>query len=135
MIKPPKIIVIKSKTSELKKVEIFLKEAFEFYQIPKKNFNSVFLCISEAVVNSIEHGNNYDEEKNVSVEVACDKKEFIVTVSDEGKGFDMSALPDPTQKSNIKKESGRGIHIIKSYCETMEVVKNRSLIRFKMNCK
>lgn len=135
MIKTPKIIVIKSKTSELKKVEEFFKEAFDYYQLPIHNFNRVFLCVSEAVVNSIEHGNKCDENRNVSIEAMCDGKEFNVIVKDEGEGFDISTLPNPTLESNLMKESGRGIHIIKSYSDNVKVNKNKSIICFKMNCK
>lgn len=135
MIRAPKIVVIKSKTSELKKVEEFLKEVFDYYQLPNRNYNKVFLCVSEAVMNSIEHGNKYDESRNVSIEVICDNKELHITIKDEGDGFDVSTLPNPTLAGNIKKESGRGIHIIKTYCDNMKVEKNKSIICFKMNCK
>lgn len=135
MIKPPKIFVIKSNTSELKNVETFLKEVFNYYRLPKQSFNRVLLCVSEAVINAIEHGNKNDENKTVSIEIVCENEKFNVIIKDEGEGFDISKLPSPISKSNIKKESGRGIHIIKSYCEKMEVNKNKSLIRFKINCK
>ena len=135
MIKPPKIFVIKSNTSELKNVETFLKEVFNYYQLPKQSFNRVLLCVSEAVINAIEHGNKNDENKTVSIEIVCENEKFNVIIKDEGEGFDISKLPSPIAKNNIKKESGRGIHIIKSYCEKMEVNKNKSLIRFKINCK
>ena len=133
MITPPKILVIKSKTSELEKVECFLKETFEYYQLPGQSFNKVFLCISEAVVNSIEHGNKYNENKSVSIEITCKKNEFNVIIKDEGEGFDIYKIPNPTLEDNIRKESGRGLFIIKSYCDKMEVNKNESFIHFKMD--
>ena len=39
---PPKILVIKSDTSELNNVEVFVKELFTENNIPRKNFNKVF---------------------------------------------------------------------------------------------
>ncbi len=135
MIKPPKILVIKSDTSELKKVEIFLRDILKFYGLPKSNFYRIYLCVSEAVINSIEHGNKSDENKKVNIEVQCEGKELNITIKDEGKGIDIEKITDPTEKSNLKKESGRGIHIIRSYCDKYEFEKNKSFIRFKMDCQ
>ena len=131
MIKPPNIIVIKSKTSELKKVEVFLDETFKYYELSKEGFSKVLLCVSEAVVNSIEHGNKFDESKNVSIEAICSDEDLSVIVKDEGEGYDISKIDNPILKQNLKKESGRGIHIIKSYCDNMKVSKNEILIHFK----
>ena len=135
VIKPPKILKIKSDTSELKKVEVFLKETFIYYQLAENEFNRVFLCVSEAVMNSIEHGNKFDYNKTVSLEVVGENNELNVIVRDEGEGYDITKLANPTLKHNIKKESGRGIHIIKSYSDKIEVNKNESLIRFKISYK
>ena len=135
MIKPPKILIIKSDTSELIRVEEFLKEAFEFYHVPKENFKKVYLCLSEAVINSIEHGNKNDKDKEVVIEVRCKDEELKVVVKDEGEGFDIEDIVDPTSGNNIKKESGRGIHIIRAYCDKIEFKRNKSFIRFKMNCQ
>lgn len=135
MIKPPKILEIKSDTSELIKVEDFLKETFKYYHLPGSNFNRIYLCVSEAVINSIEHGNKNDRNKTVTIEMHFRKEELKVIVKDEGEGFDVTRLTDPTIKSNIRKETGRGIHIIRTYCDNIEFKRNKSLIRFKMNCR
>lgn len=127
--------MIKSDTSELIKVEEFLKETFEYYHVSADNFKRVYLCISEAVINSIEHGNKNDKNKTVSVEVHCNDAELKVIVKDEGEGFDITSLFDPTVGNNIKRESGRGIHIIKAYCDRIEFKRNKSFIRFKIDCQ
>lgn len=57
---PPKTIIIKSVNSELPKVEEFIKDYFKEYNISNKYFNKVWLCVSEAVINSIQHGNRND---------------------------------------------------------------------------
>ena len=131
----PKILVIKSDISELKNVEIFLQKTFEEWNISQKNFNSVFLCVSEAVVNSIEHGNRNDKNKTVSIRVDCVEQQIDVCVYDEGEGFDFNNIIVPTLKENIKKESGRGIHIIKSLTKEVEYNDIGNRIEFKIECK
>lgn len=134
MINPRKILVIKSEISQLKMVENFLMEVFKEFKLSQKNFNNVFLCISEAVVNSIEHGNKNDKDKTVSIGVDCNENQIEVYIKDEGDGFNMEILEDPTDKLNIKKESGRGIHIIKSLSDKIEYNSKGNFIRFKIIC-
>jgi serine/threonine-protein kinase RsbW len=130
---PPKILVIKSDTSELNNVEVFVKELFTENNIPEKYFNKVFLCVSEAVVNSIQHGNKNDCNKEVSIFADCESATISVEIKDEGDGFYLEEVADPTSQENIKKETGRGLHIIKSLSEQIEY--NRNSIQFKIECK
>ena len=39
---------------------------------------------------------------------------MIIKIADEGNGFDIDRLADPTLPENLEKESGRGIFIAKS---------------------
>lgn len=128
----PKILNIKSDKTELKKVEFFLSEYFNENELPLKNFNRVLLCISEAVVNSIDHGNRNDDDKNVSIEITRFKEKIDIRISDEGCGFDHANLGDPTAQQNLKKEAGRGIHIIKSLSDSLEFRNKGKCVRFKV---
>jgi len=131
----PEILVIKSDLSELKKTEDFLLSFFRKNNLSDEYFKRVFLCLSEAVVNSIQHGNGNDCNKQVSIQADC-KKEFItIQISDEGDGFDYNNLETPTQRHNIKKESGRGIHIIKSLSNEIEFKDSGNCVQFKIKCK
>ena len=132
---PPKILEIKSDLNELKNVEKFVLEVLDECKFSRKNFNRVFLCISEAVINSIQHGNHYDKNKRVSIGIDCEEKQMNVFIRDEGEGFDLNNLEDPTIGGNIKKESGRGIHIIKSLTEKIEYNNVEKFIQFKIECK
>ena len=129
------ILVIKSDKSELKKVEIFLRKLFEANNFAEKNFNRVWLCVSEAVVNSIEHGNQNNEHKKVTIEVDCNSNKVFIKVKDEGKGFNMEMLEDPTDESNILKESGRGIHIIRSLSDSLKYNRKGNSVQLKIECK
>ena len=128
------IIVIRSKKSELKKVDLFLQQIFTEYKLPENCFNKVFLCISEAVINSIEHGNKGNNQKKVSIGIDCVLKEIDVAIKDEGDGFNIHELKNPTDENNILKESGRGIHIIKSISENCQFNKVGNCIQFKIKC-
>lgn len=133
MNKNPEILAIKSDKKELVKVENFLHQVFEKEELPKECFNKVYLCISEAVINSIEHGNKYDSEKQVDIQINCMKGNISIVVNDEGDGFDYKLIEDPTLKNNIRKETGRGIHIMKSLCSKVEFRNQGKCVEIKID--
>ena len=75
-------------------------------------FNRVLLGLSEVVVNSIVHGNCLNQDKKVIINVYLNDDVLFFDVKDEGSGFLVDDLPDPTTVNNLKKESGRGIFIL-----------------------
>lgn len=133
--KPPNILIIKSVSTELDRVESFVADIFEYHQFSHKCFNAVFLCISEAVTNSIVHGNKEDHKKKVELNVDCKHHLIQVQITDEGEGFDIEDIPDPTHKDNIRKETGRGIHIIKSIAQKVSLNEKGNSLRFEIVCK
>ena len=68
----------------------------------------------EALANAIIHGNHEDRRKQVHVTCRCEPDEVSITVKDEGKGFDVNSVPDPTAPENIVSVHGRGIHVMKA---------------------
>jgi serine/threonine-protein kinase RsbW len=132
--RPPEILVIKSDTSELKKVEYFLDSIFTRYNLSKKHFNKLYLCVSEAIINSIKHGNKNDLSKTVTLKINCSTNQLSVCIEDEGEGFDSREIQNPTVEENIRKESGRGIFIIKTITENIEFNEKGNCIQFKINC-
>lgn len=131
---PPNILIISSKESELKRVEEFIREVFSFYNFPDTCFNKVLLCISEATINAIAHGNKGDHRKKVELSVDCKTHLISVKITDQGEGFDFNNLPDPTLKENVLKESGRGIHIIKTMAKTFSFNEKGNSLEFHIEC-
>lgn len=134
MLKTPKILVIRSDKSELKNVENFLAEVFKEFNLSLDNFNKTLLCISEAVINSIEHGNQFDRRKSVTIQMDYVRNELHIEINDEGEGFDLNRIKDPTKEENIKDESGRGIHIIKSLSQSLRYNKKGNKLQLKIDC-
>lgn len=133
--RPPKILVINSDVTELKKVEDFLINIFNENKLDKKYFNKIYLCISEAVINSIKHGNKNDLDKQVSIIVDCSNVEMNIQIEDEGDGFDIKKVGNPTLKENINKESGRGIFIIKNLSDKIEYNEKGNQVQLNIEYK
>ena len=85
----------------------------------------VSVAVRESVVNAIKHGNQGDESKRVVVEFTPvpphDPEQLVIRVEDEGEGFDPSELADPLAPENILKSSGRGIFLIRSFMDEVEL--------------
>jgi len=75
---------------------------------------AVELALREALNNAVVHGNRLDAHKLVHARCCCKAgKGISITVSDQGQGFDPSAVPDPLAVDNLEAEHGRGIHLMK----------------------
>jgi serine/threonine-protein kinase RsbW len=71
---------------------------------------AVELALREALNNAVLHGNRLDPCKLVQVHCRCEPgKGVSVVVKDQGRGFDPTAIPDPSAVGNLEAEHGRGI--------------------------
>jgi serine/threonine-protein kinase RsbW len=76
--------------------------------------SDVEIALREALANAIVHGNHEDRRKFVHVTCRCEPDEVSIAVKDEGKGFDVKNVPDPTAPENIGSLHGRGIQLMKA---------------------
>ena len=76
--------------------------------------------MAEATANAIVHGNKLDPNKIVLVKMIVEDDKVTVIIKDEGSGFDLDSIPDPTTPENLLKDSGRGIHIMKTFLHDLQ---------------
>lgn len=75
---------------------------------------AVELALREALSNAVIHGNGMDAHRSVEVRCRCEQgKGLWLTVKDQGKGFDPTAIADPLASRGLEAERGRGIHLMK----------------------
>jgi serine/threonine-protein kinase RsbW len=74
--------------------------------------SNLFIALDEAFVNAVKHGNKFDAQKLVKITAEVSTKEARFTIEDEGEGFKVSEIPDPTNPENLFKTSGRGVMFI-----------------------
>lgn len=79
----------------------------------------VALVASEAVTNAIEHGNQLDANRRVALVVVASDERVVVSVEDEGVGFDPSFVPDPTREGALMAEGGRGLFLMQELADTV----------------
>ena len=75
------------------------------------------LALEEGLANAIKHGNKMDPNKQVTVECFINEDVVRVVIKDEGNGFDLNEVPDPTLPENLDKPSGRGVMLMKAFMD------------------
>lgn len=81
----------------------------------------IAMAVREAAVNAVLHGNGYDPGKKVTLAFERTARDLVITVRDQGKGLDLSRVPDPLAPENLMKTSGRGIFLIRSFMDVVEI--------------
>ena len=76
--------------------------------------------VAEALANAMMYGNSRDPAKRVVLEAWCGPDEVRIKVTDEGHGFDPTALPDPTLPDNRGRTCGRGVYLIRKLMDRVE---------------
>ena len=73
------------------------------------------VALREALLNAIIHGNREDPHKHVYVTIFCGADgEVSMVIRDEGAGFDIGAVPDPTAPEHRMSTHGRGIYLMRA---------------------
>lgn len=113
-------VILDSSEAELVRLERYVDEMFEEMGIDDSDLRArVFVCISEAVRNAMEHGNKFDPTKKVYLEAVAKAGSIEVCVEDEGSGFDVEGVPDPTSEESLESERGRGIFLIRCLADNL----------------
>lgn len=110
---------IRSNMKNLRIIENAVDEITNTLGVTQDNYGKILVAILEAVNNAITHGNKSDDEKYVDVSITVEKNEMVVTVTDEGSGFNPSDIPDPTRPENIEELSGRGVFLMTKLADSI----------------
>ncbi|OGS35196.1 MAG: hypothetical protein A2293_02290 [Elusimicrobia bacterium RIFOXYB2_FULL_49_7] len=86
-----------------------------------KNFRLVIL---ELVTNAILHGNRGDTSKRVITVFETTADHILFGVIDEGEGYDEKQLPDPLCPTNLTRQQGRGVFLVKHYTDEFRLCGN-----------
>ncbi|HUV01015.1 MAG TPA: ATP-binding protein [Bacteroidales bacterium] len=105
--------------TNLRVVENAVDEITNQLGIKQDNYGKILVATLEAVNNAITHGNKANPEKFVNIEISIKGNEMSVKVTDEGKGFDPTTIPDPTMPENIEELSGRGVFLMKKLADAI----------------
>ena len=92
----------------------------------------ISMAVREAAVNAVMHGNAYSPGKKVTLAFERTAQDLVITIRDQGTGLDASKIPDPLAPENLMKTSGRGIFLIRSFMDVVEIHPSQSGTELKM---
>jgi len=92
----------------------------------------ISMAVREAAVNAVLHGNAYDPNKKVKLEFERTTRDLVITIRDQGAGLDPAKIPDPLAPENLLKTSGRGIFLIRSFMDEVQILPSTSGTEIKL---
>lgn len=120
MAKADNLLKFPSRVDYLKRVENLISNLSSHYRISQENEAKISLAVLEAVSNAIFHGNKLNHHKSVTIRFKVSENCVSCLIKDEGEGFDVLCVPDPTLPENIEKIHGRGLFLMKHLADSVE---------------
>ena len=111
---------IPSDTARGREVQEQIVSGMEQRGFSPRDVFGVRLALEEALVNAIKHGNRMDPDKSVQIDWTLSESGVRIVIEDQGEGFDVSDVPDPTDDENLDKPGGRGIMLMRSFMSVVE---------------
>jgi serine/threonine-protein kinase RsbW len=81
----------------------------------------ISMAVREGAVNAVLHGNQYAPDKKVTLAFERTGDDLVITIRDQGKGINLTEIPNPLAPENLLKTSGRGIFLMRSFMDVVEI--------------
>ncbi len=122
-------LILPSLPENINQVEKFVEDICDEYNINNTYFGNILVALTEAFENAMVHGNGKDPVKKVHIIFTHKPEGLSFIVKDEGKGFDINQISDPTDiNSDTDESKGRGIFLIKSLADEVKFLGNGSTV-------
>ena len=133
----PFVELRQSLASQVSAISLFVDQLMRFilkFRNADGSETDIEMALHEALVNAVMHGNGENSCKRVYVTCRCYVDgEVSITVRDQGKGFDSSALLNPTFRENLLLTHGRGIYLMKTLMDEVSFEEGGSVLRMRKN--
>jgi len=110
-------LVLPSRIESIEEAAVKAAQVAERSEMDEAAMFGIDLAVREAVANAVKHGNKLDETKSVTISFTSSSDAFVITVIDQGSGFNPMDVPDPTDPQNLLKASGRGIFFMRNFMD------------------
>lgn len=113
--------VVTSDRDELRAIPKLLEEVRNRCPLDDAQFFNLVIALTEAVNNAIVHGNDNNPALTVRYVVSCTDRGVFCVVEDQGSGFDLDRIADPTDPVNLLSDGGRGIFLIRALMRDLQI--------------
>jgi len=112
---------IPSSQDYLAKADSFLEEKLRNHGLDQSAIADLAISATELINNAIVHGNRLDPNKIVTVVLEFFDDRLTISIIDQGDGFSLENIPSPIADENLMKEAGRGIFIVRSLVDDLQI--------------
>lgn len=126
-----------SEVQSIREVDKFVEELCAEFNVPDSKCGEIRVAVKEATTNAVYHGYTNDKARLFFVEFEFAEDSILkFVITDTGKGFDHESIPDPSDSSNLKKETGRGVFLMKKLADRCTFNKGGSevVLEFELGC-
>ncbi len=113
------LIKLPSDQTAYLKLQQFVENVCDYLNIQNTYFGNILVCLNEALTNAIKHGNKFDIQKEVTIEMSNQNNQVSFLISHEGEAF-----VNDDFLNNINPESTKGLFLIKTLSDHMEYQEN-----------
>ncbi len=93
------------------------------------------LCLEEALINAMKHGNGLRQDLPVDVTIEADDEGVTIQIDDHGNGFDVKKLGDCTKGDNLLRGGGRGVHLMRQLMDEVKFNAKGNSVRMTKRLK
>ena len=134
----PCIELERSLPSDVPAISPFVDDLMAFlggYGCVPADVRDLEIALREALANAIIHGNHEDPRKHAHITCRCEPDEVSIAVRDEGQGFDINKVADPTAPENIGSVHGRGIYLMKALMDEVRFEAGGAVVQMRKSVK
>ncbi len=113
---------IPSITENLKMIREFVLKISAKTGFNEETQEQIALAVDEACTNVIKHAHHHDARRLMDIQIQTDANKMKITITDKGRGFDITKLKDPDVEKFIKesRHGGLGIYLIKTLMDEVD---------------
>jgi serine/threonine-protein kinase RsbW len=113
---------IPSITENLQMIREFVLKIAAKTGFNKETQEQIALAVDEACTNVIKHAHHHDAKRLIDIQIQTDANKMIITITDKGRGFDITKLKDPDVEKFIResRHGGLGIYLIKTLMDEVD---------------
>ncbi len=127
------MLKISSDPKNISSVESFVRDIFKEYKIKEDYYPNILISVTEALNNAIIHGNGMDTTKHVTIFWEYKRAVLNIKICDEGCGFCLDEIEDPTLPQNVVKIGGRGVFLIHQLSDKVRYLNQGSTIEMEFH--
>ena len=79
------------------------------------------MAVEESVSNAYSHGNKNGDLGDVEIKWKVTDSDFMMEVHDQGEGFAVQDVADPTAPENLENLDGRGLLLIRNFMNEVDI--------------